>query len=153
MKNSMEFRKMILNQPGYWIETINAEIYNLLINFMQEKKLKKQDLAAFLGISAGRVSQLLNDGECNFNINTLIEISLKLETFPVLKFENQHHYIAVEQKEKHLQNLFFTSSIGVDFGFSSLKKTPGRPKTIQMFSNTNTILNESFKVNEYSLCK
>jgi predicted XRE-type DNA-binding protein len=153
MKNSTEFRKTILNQPEYWIESINAEIYNLLINFMEEKKLKKQDLAAFLGISAGRVSQLLNDGECNFNINTLIEISLKLETFPVLKFENQQNFIAVEQKEKHLQSLFFTSSIGVDFGFSSLKKTPGRPKTIQMFANTNTISNESFKVNEYSLCK
>lgn len=153
MKNSMEFRKTILNQPEYWIEHINAEIYNLLINFMEEKKLKKQDLAAFLGISAGRVSQLLNDGECNFNINTLIEISLKLETFPILKFENQQHFIAVEQKEKHLQSLFFASSIGANFGFGSIKKAPGRPRTIQMHAHTNVISNESFKVNEYSLCK
>lgn len=153
MKNSMEFRKTILNQPEYWIESINTEIYNLLINFMEEKNLKKQDLASFLGISAGRVSQILNDGECNFNINTLIEIALKLETFPVLKFEDQQHFLATELREKQMQSLFVASSIGADFGFGTIKKQKGRPKIIYMFPKTTDSVPMSFNVNEFSICK
>lgn len=85
MKTNNTFRKEILSSPGYWVEAINGILYEAILNFMKSRKMKRKDLAEHLGISPGRVSQILNDGEINFSIEKLVEISLKLGKVPLLK--------------------------------------------------------------------
>jgi predicted XRE-type DNA-binding protein len=90
----------ILNQPSYWVEKVNASIYNSIIEFMEENKMKKKDLAVHLGISKGRVSQILNDGNINFSIEKVIQIALKVGVFPDFNFENKDAYLRVLNSDK-----------------------------------------------------
>lgn len=85
MKTNNNFKKEILSSPGYWVEAINGLLYEAILNFMESRNMKRKDLAKHLGISAGRVSQILNDGEINFSIEKLVEIALKLGKVPQLQ--------------------------------------------------------------------
>ena len=78
-KSKIEF---LFSQPSYWIEEINGILYNAIIDYMEEKNMNNTDLAKHLGISNGRVSQILNDGEINYGIKKIIEISLKIGKIP-----------------------------------------------------------------------
>lgn len=84
MKNNLE---KILNQPSYWIEGINGVLYNAIIEFMEKNNFNRTQLAQNLGISKGRVSQILNDGEINFSIEKIVEISIKVGKYPVFELE------------------------------------------------------------------
>jgi predicted XRE-type DNA-binding protein len=97
MKNDV--REKILNQPSYWIEGINGHLYDAIINYMEENGLNRTKLAEHLGISKGRVSQILNDGEINFSIEKIIEIALKVDMFPVFEFVNKQLFLQNEQKQ------------------------------------------------------
>ena len=82
---SNDLQKRILEQPDYWIEGINADLYDAIVNFMEDNDMKQKDLAAHLEISTGRVSQILNDGNINFSIEKIIQIALKIGKFPSFK--------------------------------------------------------------------
>ncbi|MDH5379981.1 MAG: helix-turn-helix domain-containing protein [Cyclobacteriaceae bacterium] len=77
-----DIKNKIKNQPSYWVEHINGLLYNALVVFMEKYKMKQKDLAVHLGISPGRVSQILNGGNINFSIEKFVEISLKLDCYP-----------------------------------------------------------------------
>ena len=85
--------KKILNRPSYWIEGINGYLYDAIVNYMEQHKMKQIDLAKRLEISPGRVSQILNDGEINFSLRKIIQIALKVEKFPVFEFEDKVTYL------------------------------------------------------------
>ena len=42
-------------------------------------------MAEYLGISKGRISQILNKGNINFSIGKIIEIALKVDKYPIIK--------------------------------------------------------------------
>jgi transcriptional regulator with XRE-family HTH domain len=90
MKNNIE---KILNQPSYWVEAINGVLYNAIVDYMKKNDLNRTQLAEVLGISKGRVSQILNDGEINFSIEKIVEISLKVGKFPSFELEDSVAYI------------------------------------------------------------
>lgn len=91
----------ILNQPSYWVEKVNATIFNAIIDFMEENNMKNKDLAEHLGISKGRVSQILNEGDINFSIEKVIQIALKVGVYPEINFEKKEAYIdKLNSKEK-----------------------------------------------------
>lgn len=86
-------RDRILNQPSYWVEKVNASLYNAIIDFMEENKMKQKDLAVHLEISNGRVSQILNEGDINFSIEKVIQIALKVGVIPQFNFEKKEEYL------------------------------------------------------------
>lgn len=98
MKNR---REIILNQPSYWIEGINGFLYEAIINYMEKNGLNRTKLASHLGISKGRVSQILNDGEINFSIEKIVEISLKIDMFPAFEFISKEDYFNKEQSKEN----------------------------------------------------
>ncbi|SEG51039.1 Helix-turn-helix [Halpernia humi] len=80
----------VLNQPMYWVEEINGLIYNALLNYKKENKIKSNtELAKVLGISKSRVSQIINDNEVNYSLEKLFEICFKINVFPKLIFQNK----------------------------------------------------------------
>lgn len=91
-----EAKMKILNQSQYWLEGINGALYNAIVNFMEKNTLNRTQLAEHLGISKGRVSQILNEGDINFSLEKIIEIALKVETYPKIEF--------IEQKEFQRKN-------------------------------------------------
>ena len=106
MKNNLE---KILNQPSYWIEAINGVLYNAIIEFMERNKFNRTQLAQVLGISKGRVSQILNDGEINFSIEKIIEISIKVGKYPVFELEDTYEYINRLNQSNKLESIMITN--------------------------------------------
>lgn len=93
-----ENRAKILSQPSYWVEGVNAYLYDAIVSYMEKNNLKQKDLAEHLGISKGRVSQILNDGEINFSLEKIIQIALKVDKIPDFRFVDKTGY-----KEKNIQ--------------------------------------------------
>lgn len=98
MKNNLE---LILNQPAYWVEAINGALYNAIVDYMDKNDLNQTQLATMLGISPGRVSQILNDGQINYSIEKMVEIAIKVGKFPTFEFENADSYIHKLEKSKN----------------------------------------------------
>jgi|GEM_PF-980022 predicted XRE-type DNA-binding protein len=97
MNANNDFREKMLSHPSYWVENINGLMYDAIVTYMKEHKMKRKDLALHLDISPGRVSQILNDGDTNFSIEKLVEIALKVDKIPNLIFEDKAQYF---EKEK-----------------------------------------------------
>lgn len=93
-------RDKIISQPGYWVEQINGVLYDAIIDYMETHNMKRKDLAKHLGISKGRVSQIINDGEINFRLEKIIEISLKLGMVPHFNLEDKKEFL--DKEEIHL---------------------------------------------------
>lgn len=106
MNKNNKFREQILNQASYWVEGINGSIYDSIITYMENNDLNRTKLATHLGISKGRVSQILNDGEINFSLEKIIEIALKVDKFPVFDFINKETFLKNEKETQNSKNIF-----------------------------------------------
>jgi len=93
MKNNNNIREKILNEPQYWVEAVNGLLYDAIERFMESNNMNRTQLAEHLGISKGRVSQILNNGEVNFSVEKIIEIALKIGKFPVFELKDKYEYL------------------------------------------------------------
>lgn len=103
MKNNLE---KIVYQPSYWVEGINGILYNAIVTYMEEKQINQTQLAEVLGVSLGRVSQILNEGDINFSIEKIVEIALKIGKFPVFELEDSIAYLEKLNTNKNLTKTF-----------------------------------------------
>lgn len=113
MKTTNDIHEKILNQPSYWVEGVNGFLYDAVVSYMEANNLNRTKLADHLGISKGRVSQILNDGEINFSLEKIIQIALKVGKFPVFEFQDKQAYL---QKESKLSNVM---RISLNYNFNS----------------------------------
>jgi len=113
MKKREDIRKRILNQPSYWVESANGQLYDAILRYMESNKMKQADLADYLNITAGRVSQILNTGDINYSIEKYFEIALKVNTVPIIKFEPKSEYIENEFSRHHRNSHSETFEPGV----------------------------------------
>ncbi|TWP29377.1 XRE family transcriptional regulator [Apibacter muscae] len=93
MKNNKQKLEKILETPSYWVEAINGELYNSIVEYMKKNNMNQTQLAEYFNISKGRISQILNDGDINFKIEKIIEIALKVDKFPIIKLEDKEIYL------------------------------------------------------------
>lgn len=107
MSNKNNIRKEILNTPDYWVEGINNFLFDAIVTFMEDNNMNRTKLAEHLNVSKGRISQILNDGETNFSIEKLVEISLKIGKFPDFKLIDKEIYLAKEASSRHLKKRWF----------------------------------------------
>lgn len=98
MKTTQNIRERILESPVYWVEGVNGMLYDAIVTYMEKHQMKQIDLAKHLGISPGRVSQILNDGNINFSLEKIIEIALKLDKIPSFLFEDKATYLKRERE-------------------------------------------------------
>lgn len=99
MINRDAAREKVLSQPSYWVEGINSFLYNAILDYMETNNMNRTDLAKHLGLSKGRVSQILNDGEINFSIVKVVQIALKIDKIPILEFKDKQEYFKELAKE------------------------------------------------------
>lgn len=148
MENRTDIRKSILNEPSYWIEKLNIDLYDALITYQEKNNLKKGELASYLGISSGRLSQILNDGDSNFNTATLFSILLKLGKYPQVEFVDQEVALLLEEKIREDKKCIVIELNNTD-RFYQPKSKAGRPKIIQLSPN-NLKLDVTEDVNAFS---
>lgn len=99
-KSQSDKRLKILDQPSYWVEGINSFLYNAILEFMENKGMNQTQLAKHLGISKGRVSQILNDGEINFSIEKIVQLALKLDKYPHFELVDKEDYLKEKESPK-----------------------------------------------------
>lgn len=89
-------KEKIIQTPEYWLESIQNELYNHVSAYMEKEGLNQSDLAKKLGVTKGYISQVLN-GNFNFTLKKLIELSLSIGMIPNLQFKNIH----IKNKKKN----------------------------------------------------
>ena len=94
MKTWEELRKT----KEFWEERIRNDIFRFVKSYMIENGINQSELAQDLGVSKGYVSQILN-GNFNFSIKKLIELSLKLKIAPDIDFKPLQQFLN-EEKER-----------------------------------------------------
>lgn len=78
-------RKDLLQMPDYWITQIQMAIYNCAMDFMKETDKNRSQLAEYLGVSKGYISQLLS-GDYNYSLSKLVETSMAFGYIPKVNF-------------------------------------------------------------------
>jgi len=84
-------REKTLSSPDYWFVKAQNELFRQFHYYMEEERINQTQLADRLGISKGRVSQILR-GESNFTMKKLIELSLSIRKIAKI------NYIPIEQE-------------------------------------------------------
>ena len=92
-------REDLLKSSEYWIEIIQNKVYNDLLEFIERNGASNKDLANILGISKGRVSQILSGDNLNFRLDTLVKLCLAIEKIPSFQMEDIEKYIEADLKE------------------------------------------------------
>lgn len=127
----------VLNQPLYWVEEINGLIFNALLNYKKENKIKSNtELAKRLGISKGRISQILNDNDINYSIEKLYEICFKINVFPKISLLNKS-----EQFELILNDNVFITTDANEFSNVLEKPVLDSCVVIPLYINRNNEFN------------
>ena len=96
MNRESNMREKIISQPSYWVEQINGELYDSIMIYMEVNKMKQKDLAKYLGISTGRMSQIINEGDINFSLEKIIQIALKIGKIPSFRFQDKKEFLKQE---------------------------------------------------------
>ena len=96
MNSESNLREKIISQPSYWVEQINGELYDSIMSYMEVHNMKRKDLAKYLGISKGRMSQIINDGDINFSLEKIIQIALRIGKIPSFKFQDKKEFLEHE---------------------------------------------------------
>ncbi len=94
-------REDILKNEIFWTETIQNQLYSDLLDYIENNKISQTEIAKRLGVSRGRVSQILSGENLNFRINTLVKICLAIGKIPNINFENIDEFIEKDNNQKH----------------------------------------------------
>lgn len=95
-------RDEILKSPEYRTARTQMELYNQAHKFMEKSGKNQSQLAEYLGVSKGYISQLLN-GDYDHRLSKFFELSLAFGVIPQIDFVPVEDYknlkIGVKQQE------------------------------------------------------
>lgn len=77
----------LVKNTGYWMDSIQNDLYFELNEYMKTHNLNKTELANHLGFTKGYISQILN-GNFNFSLKKLIDLSLAINKVPKIEFND-----------------------------------------------------------------
>ncbi|MCU0472504.1 MAG: hypothetical protein MUC93_03925 [Bacteroidales bacterium] len=87
-------REALLKSSEYWTEIIQNKIYNDLADYIQNNDIPNKHFVENLGISKGRVSQILNGANLNFRIDTLVKLCLAIDKIPDFHLVDVNEFIS-----------------------------------------------------------
>lgn len=99
-------REQLLKNERFWTETIQNKIYNDLATFVEKENISQKELAKRLGVSKGRISQILNGDNLNFRIETLVKICMAIGKIPSFSMEDINSYIHDDVKANHISCVY-----------------------------------------------
>ena len=75
-------REELLKSSEYWIETIQNKVFSDVSDYIEKNDVSNKSIAERLGLSKGRVSQILSGENLNFRLETLVKLCLAIERIP-----------------------------------------------------------------------
>lgn len=88
----MKTREELLKTQEYWLEVLQNEVYRMVTEHLEKGNITQSQFAMDLGVSKGYVSQVMN-GNFNYTLKKLIELSLAVNKAPVIDFKNINDFI------------------------------------------------------------
>jgi DNA-binding Xre family transcriptional regulator len=110
-------REDLLKSSEYWTEIIQNKFYNDLIEYFKDHQLSNKDLTEKLGLTKGRVSQILSGKNLNFRIDTLVRLCLTIEKVPDLKLVNIEEFISKDKLSE--TSIIFVNAENFNTNFKS----------------------------------
>lgn len=92
-------RDELLRTEEYWFETLQNDIYRMVAEYIQKEGMNQTQLAEKLGVTKGYISQILN-GNFNYTLKKMIELSLALEKAPAFEFKNLEQFIQDDRQKR-----------------------------------------------------
>lgn len=93
-------RNDLLKSSAFWFTKIQIALYNCAENFMNKTHQNRKQLAEYLGVSKGYVTQLLS-GDYNYSLEKLVDISLKLGYVPQIEFRPIEQVVEEDKQVYH----------------------------------------------------
>lgn len=93
-------REELLKSEEYWFETIQNDIFRMVNEYLEQKGINQSELANELGVTKGYVSQIIN-GNFNYTLKKLIELSIKLKKAPILELKDLSLAIADDNQKRY----------------------------------------------------
>ena len=81
----MTEREELLLSPEYWTTKAQFDLYACAEDYMRLHKMNRTQLAEYLGVSKGYISQLLN-GDYDHKLSKLVELALAFGMIPKIDF-------------------------------------------------------------------
>lgn len=101
-------REELLKTEEYWFDTLQNKIYRIVAAYLEKEGINQSEFAEKLGVSKGYVSQIMN-GNFNYTLKKLIELSLAVNRIPEFNFKDVHEFISEDRKRFEMQyDPFFT---------------------------------------------
>lgn len=141
-------REDLLKSSEYWTEIIQNKIYNDLAEYIQNNDIPNKHFVESLGISKGRVSQILNGGNLNFRIDTLVKLCLTIDKIPDFHLVDVNEFISKDSINtssiifEHTDT--FHKRLGEMLGYKPGIKT----NKYNIDLNSNITIGESYSITE-----
>lgn len=90
-------RSDLLKSSEYWITKIQLGLYDCADEFMEKQGLNRAQLAKYLGVSRGYISQILN-GNYDHRLSKLVELALSFGYVPSITFTPIDEVIARDKQ-------------------------------------------------------
>ncbi|HEY5125377.1 MAG TPA: helix-turn-helix transcriptional regulator [Ignavibacteria bacterium] len=91
-------REDLLKSSEYWTEVIQNKIYSDFAEYVEINDIPNKQIAESLGLSKGRVSQILSGRNLNFRLDTLIKLCLTIDKIPDFHLIDVNEFIARDSK-------------------------------------------------------
>lgn len=92
-------RDELLRTEEYWFEVLQNDIYRIVAEYIKKENINQTQLAEQLGVSKGYISQIMN-GNFNYTLKKMIELSLALNMAPAFEFKNLEQYINHDRQKR-----------------------------------------------------
>ncbi len=79
-------REDIIKNSGYWTAKAQLDLYSCAEEFMKSRNMNRTQLAEYLGVTKGYVSQLLS-GDYDHKLSKLVELALAFGVVPKIEFQ------------------------------------------------------------------
>ena len=90
-------REELITSSEYWIETIQNKVFSDVSEYIEKNDVSNKIIAERLGLSKGRVSQILSGENLNFRIDTLVKLCLAIELVPDFRLVEIQDFIDREK--------------------------------------------------------
>ncbi len=87
----------VISNSGYWLADIQDKIFDEVDDYLSSQEMTKSTFAKKLGVTRGRVSQILN-GEFNLRLEKMIELSLAVGKVPIINFMDISEFMKEDEK-------------------------------------------------------
>lgn len=110
-------RNEILKTPEYWTAKAQIELYTQAQKFMKETGKNQTQLAEYLGVSKGYVSQLLN-GDYDHRLSKFFELALAFGVIPQIDFIPIQEYINADTYSQQFNNITSSNEDNIEWGYA-----------------------------------